>query len=292
MVGRLRVRGEVLLHGAKGLLPVVRGSFGHAAVLGKDALVNEGQTGGNVRAGAGLLLAHGLKSRSRRVSREGRRDGDLRHLVGGKAGVGIDALPADLGGPPGGSHIAHGAVGALDDGQAVHHAGADAAGERRGDALGATGHALAERDAVDVVLGDLAVVVGGVRRRGRCRSGGRGGRRRLGDAHVARLGRVLGGLLVKVLDGEAVGDLGGDKPGCHLLLVATGTGPCGAGRAADSPHNQGSTGDAKSKRALGGGQGKVGGILQREGMGHLRRHKRHRAHQSGKDGRIPLHLHA
>lgn len=163
LVGRLRVRGEVLLHGAKGPLPVVRGGLSRAAVLGKDALVNEGQAGCNIRAGAGLLLAGGLKSRSRRVSREGRRDGDLCHLVGGKAGVGIDALPADLGGPPGGSHVTHGAVGALDDGQAVHHVGAYAAGERRGDALRATGHALAERDAVDVVHGDLAVVVGGVR---------------------------------------------------------------------------------------------------------------------------------
>ena len=64
--------------------------------------------------------------------------------------------------PPVLPHVAHRAVGTGDDGQALHLGGAQALGEDAGDALGALGHAVGERDAVYVGLGDVEVVGIGV----------------------------------------------------------------------------------------------------------------------------------
>ena len=120
--------------------------------------------------------------------------------------------------------------------------------------------------------------------------------RRLGgsldDAHVARFGGVGSGLLVKVGEGKLAGAGDGGKASRDLLLVTAGAGAHGADRTAGDTHGKGAAGHAEGKGALGAGKHEVRGFLQREGVGRLRRSQRHHTHQSGKDGRIPLHLHA
>ena len=219
---------ELLVHCLERAVPVVALDVLHASLLGIGVLLDGGNPAGD-------------------VARTGRHELQVVDALGAKlrgnclrgCGVHVDGARdggADCSRPPCGANVSNGAVGALDHGEAVHAVCVNARREGRGNPLRTRCHALAEALLAHVVLGDVLVVVGGMR------ASSSAGSRVLADllgllgcAEPAKALPVLGTHVPRRMSGAGGGSrlrpICGERLVCRLCLTLGGSGALASDRA-------------------------------------------------------------